>query len=243
SNALDINTTLLGLAGVEPPEYFHGLDLMPLVLKDPGAKKFTPRDFVVTEMLQVDLNGRMVAGDDYKYILFDGGKNPEVLFDLANDPGELVNVANDPRYREKLTAARQTLRNWVKETGDPFNIDSMPGSLPAVAETDATAVPDAAAERTWGDRAVIPSQTMTCGSNTKGLVKLEISGKPGDSFRVYLRCGDDNVSKCTARVNSGSTTASCEDGPRTFTPGEYRCSTKPLIGNSPEAKVTSAVCE
>ena len=130
SNTLDINTTLLGLAGVELPDHFQGLDLMPLVLKDPGPETFTPRNFVVTEMMQVNLTGRMVAGADYKYILFDGGENPEVLIDQANDPGELHPVTHDPRYRDKLIMARQTLRNWVKETGDRFNIGSMPSILP-----------------------------------------------------------------------------------------------------------------
>ena len=61
SNTLDINSTLLGFAGVTPPDNWQGKDLRPLVLNDPGTETFTPREFVVTEMLQVDLNGRMLA--------------------------------------------------------------------------------------------------------------------------------------------------------------------------------------
>ena len=145
------------------------------------------------------------------------------------------------------TGQLQTLRDWVEQTGDRFNIDSMPGNLPEDNPAPVTAAATAGAEpeRTWGDRTLIPStqDASGCGTDTKGVVKLEIAGEPGDSFRVYLRCGDDNVSKCTARINPGSATASCEDGPNTFTVGEYRCSTKPLIGNSPKAKVISAVCE
>ncbi len=65
SNTLDINTTLLSLAGVEPPQHFRGLDVMPLVLEDPGESVFTPRDFVVTEMLQRDITQvRMVVRPD-----------------------------------------------------------------------------------------------------------------------------------------------------------------------------------
>ncbi len=243
SNTLDINTTLLSLAGVEPPQHFRGLDVMPLVLEDPGESVFTPRDFVVTEMLQRDITGRMVAGPDYKYILFDGGKNPEVLIDLVNDPGELWPVTRDPAYGDKLNMARQTLRDWVRDTGDTFDISSMPGTMAAAVPVAAEPKPAAAAsDRTWGERIEIGTASV-CGADTKGLVRLDISGKTGDAFRIYLRCGDETAAKCTARITAGSAEASCEDGPKQFMPGEYSCSAKPLIGNSPAARITSAACE
>ncbi len=130
SNTLDINSTILKFAGVTPPNHFHGMDLRPVVLNDPGTETYTPREFVVSEMLQVNLTGRMLVGADFKYILFDGGENPETLFDIVNDPGELKPVTQDGRYRDKLIKARQMLKDWVSETGDNFNINSMPATLP-----------------------------------------------------------------------------------------------------------------
>jgi arylsulfatase A-like enzyme len=253
SNTLDINTTLLKLAGVTPPAHFRGLDLMPLVLREPGTGTFTPRAFVVTEMTQVNLTGRMVAGSDYKYILFDGGENPEVLIDLANDPGELKPVTRDPGYREELNMARQTLRDWVTETSDTFNIGAIPTTSPAaipVVESqvrpDSAMTPGESSERTWGERMEIAAEGRSasgCGADTQGIVRMSISGNPGDAFRIYLRCGDDTAAKCTARISGGANTASCQDGPNEFITGEYRCTAKPLIRNSPEAKITSAACE
>lgn len=253
SNTLDINSTLLRFAGVAPPDNWQGKDLRPLVLKDPGTETFTPREFVVTEMLQVDLNGRMLVSADFKYVVFDGGENPEVLIDLFNDPGELRPVTKDPRYRDTLIMARQMLRDWVAETGDRFNIDSMPTTLlGAISAADSRVQPDFAvassesSERTWGERIEIAIETGTasgCGEDTQGVVRLNISGDPGDAFRIYLRCGDTVVAKCTARLSAGATAASCQDGPNEVIRGESRCSWKPWIGNSPAAKITTAACE
>ena len=253
SNTLDINSTLLGFAGITPPDNWQGKDLRPLVLKDPGTALYTPREFVVTEMLQVDLTGRMLAGSDFKYILFDGGENPEVLIDLFNDPGELRPVTKDPRYRDTLIMARQMLRGWIAETGDTFNIDSIPTtSHDTVSAAESQVQPDSAmtssesSERTWGERTEIVTEKGTasgCSEDTKGVVRLNISGNTGDAFRIYLRCGDTVVAKCTARVSAGATAASCQDGPSEVVNGEYRCSWKPWIVNSPAAAMTTAVCE
>ena len=83
----------------------------------------------------------------------------------------------------------------------------------------------------------------SCSEATKGVVNLDMAGNPGDAFRIYLRCGDEMAAKCTARISSGATTASCQDGPNKFMTGEYHCTAKPSVGNSPAAKITSAACE
>jgi arylsulfatase A-like enzyme len=253
SNTLDINATLLALAGVEKPDHFRGLDLMPLVLEQPGAETFEPRDFVVTEMLQVDMTGRMVAGPDYKYILFDSGDNPEVLFDLANDPGELKNVVHESAYQDELAMARRTLRDWVRETGDPFNIDSIPGMrldiTPAKTVSHTFIAPSAAAVakevKTWGEGFPVATEkeaASPCDGETQGRVRLDIAGEPGDAFKIYLHCGDETVAKCHAVVRSGATEASCSDGPRRNAGGFFSCSVKPGMNNSPAAKLATADC-
>jgi hypothetical protein len=233
SNTLDINSTLLAIAGVTQPDNWQGRNLMPRVLKDPGTETFTPRDFVVSEMLQADYQGRMLATNDFKYIVFDGGENPEVLIDLFNDPGELKPVTNDPNYRGTLNLARRLLQGWVAEIGDRFDVARVPA---------ASGEPAEGADRTWGDRNEIES-APSCTAGTKGVVRLSMSGDAGDAFRIYLRCGDEVVAKCTARTTAGGTEASCQDGPNKVINGEMRCSTKPSLGNSPAATVSAAECE
>ncbi len=48
------------------------------------------------------------------------GKRPaEELYDLRADPGQVNNVVDQPRYAETRRALRQSLDQWMKETGDP----------------------------------------------------------------------------------------------------------------------------
>ena len=42
--------------------------------------------------------GRMIVTGEYKYMLYDNGKNQEQLIDLKRDPGETKNCAIDPAY-------------------------------------------------------------------------------------------------------------------------------------------------
>jgi arylsulfatase A-like enzyme len=73
---------------------------------------------VVSEINQAQYKGRMVVTRDYKYILFDGGENPEQLFDLAKDPGELKPVAYESDYKDVLLAHRNMLVEWHEKIGD-----------------------------------------------------------------------------------------------------------------------------
>ncbi|GAG73074.1 unnamed protein product, partial [marine sediment metagenome] len=118
STGLDIFPTILSAAGVPIPESLLGLDLTPQVLADSGGETLPERTYVVSEINQQKLKGRMVVTADYKYILFDGGANPEQLFDLANDPGELWPVTYQPEYREQLIAHRNMLLEWNDRIDD-----------------------------------------------------------------------------------------------------------------------------
>jgi len=118
STGLDIFPTILKLAGVPIPESLHGLNLLPQVLADPAGDTLPERQYVVSEINQAQYKGRMVVSQNFKYILFDGGENPEQLFDLANDPGELRPVTYKPEYREQLTAHRNMLLEWNKRIAD-----------------------------------------------------------------------------------------------------------------------------
>jgi arylsulfatase A-like enzyme len=129
SNGLDLFPTILRLAGLPVPDSLEGLDLAPAVLMGSGGETLPERDYVVSEIVQQKFKGRMVASRDYKYILFDGGANPEQLFDLVNDPGELKPVTSDPQHQEALAAHRRMLLEWSARTGDA-DFDSS-ATLPA----------------------------------------------------------------------------------------------------------------
>jgi arylsulfatase A-like enzyme len=118
NTGLDIFPTILGFAGVPIPESLHGLDLTPNVLAGAVDDSAPVRDYVVSELNQAQYKGRMVVTQDFKYILFDGGDNPEQLFDLINDPGELQPINNDPDYREQLLSHRNMLVEWRDRIGD-----------------------------------------------------------------------------------------------------------------------------
>lgn len=139
STALDIFPTILRAAGIAIPESLLGLDLIPQVLADAGGETLPERTYVVSEINQKKLKGRMVVTADYKYILFDGGENPEQLFDLVNDPGEMKPVTYNPAYREQLIAHRNMLLDWDKRTGDD---DFSPvGKFPDLASVSVVGAP------------------------------------------------------------------------------------------------------
>jgi arylsulfatase A-like enzyme len=109
---------MLRFAGIPVPESLHGIDLVPQVMADAAGETIPERHYVVSEINQQKLKGRMVVTGDFKYILFDGGRNPEQLFDLANDPGELRPVTDNPEYYEQLMAHRNMLLEWDARIGD-----------------------------------------------------------------------------------------------------------------------------
>jgi choline-sulfatase len=118
NTGLDIFPTILAFAGVPIPDSLHGLDLTPEVLAGAVEDDMPQRNYVVSELNQAKLKGRMVVTHDFKYILFDGGANPEQLFDLVNDPGEMQPVTDNPEYREQLLAHRGLLVEWHDRIGD-----------------------------------------------------------------------------------------------------------------------------
>jgi arylsulfatase A-like enzyme len=118
STGIDIFPTLLKFAGVPVPESLHGKELTSQVLTGDEDKTLTNRQYVVSEINQARLKGRMVVTHNFKYILFDGGANREQLFDLANDPGELNPVTYHPDYRDQLIAHRNMLLEWDEQIDD-----------------------------------------------------------------------------------------------------------------------------
>ena len=64
--------------------------------------------------------GRMLRNGQYKYWIYDEGKERESLFDMKNDPGEMVNLVNDPKHAKALQQCRNQLMDWAKKNNDPY---------------------------------------------------------------------------------------------------------------------------
>ncbi|MGC1204983.1 MAG: sulfatase-like hydrolase/transferase [Flavobacteriaceae bacterium] len=130
NTGLDIFTTISGMTGIEHDEVLLGIDLQPSVMKKSIVDP-TKRNYVVSEMNQLavegrSFTGRMVLTDRFKYVLFDGGKNPEQLYDLEVDPGELNPVTDNPEFAYQLKAHREMLKEWIVESDDVFKKSSIP---------------------------------------------------------------------------------------------------------------------
>ncbi|WP_372753505.1 sulfatase [Mariniflexile sp.] len=127
SSGLDLYPTICSMAGIPLSETLEGENLSPYILMDSSQPK-TDRSYVVSELNQKEGNkpkgrefvGRMVVTQNYKYFIFDGGKNPEQFFDLKNDPGELKSIIHSEKYKKEITVHREMLKEWIKKTNDDF---------------------------------------------------------------------------------------------------------------------------
>ena len=112
SNGLDLLPTLCDYAGIPVPEGLDGRSLR--AIAEGRTEVGGWRDHVVAE----SQNGRMVRTSQYKYVVYDCGRNREMLVDVVADPGEMTNRASDPRLSAVLNKHRRLLAEWVGRTGD-----------------------------------------------------------------------------------------------------------------------------
>ena len=127
NNGLDIMPTICDYAGVEVPPKCKGLSLRQIA---EGGKARPKRDYVAcsTHFVQdlredgkpIDLQGRMLRTADFKYYLFEQGKQPEMLIDMKNDPGEMENLVGNPDYEKVLAEHRSLFVRYKRESGDTF---------------------------------------------------------------------------------------------------------------------------
>jgi arylsulfatase A-like enzyme len=127
NNGLDIMPTICDYAGAKVPPRCKGVSLRGIAEgRGPGKK----REYVAcsTHFVQdlsadgkpIDLQGRMIRTADYKYYIFDQGKQPEMLIDMKNDPGEMENLIGNPDYKKVLNEHRKMFAKYKKASGDTF---------------------------------------------------------------------------------------------------------------------------
>jgi choline-sulfatase len=127
NNGLDIMPTICDYAGVKAPAKCKGLSLREIAESSKFRKKLR---YVLcsTRFVQdsnedgtpINIEGRMIRTKDYKYYIFNRGKQPEMLIDMKNDPGEMENLVGDPEYKKVLLAHRRIFKRYKKESGDDF---------------------------------------------------------------------------------------------------------------------------
>lgn len=109
----DLAPTLCRLAGVEAPEGHEGVDLVPLLRGEPGAKG---RDELLGAYREFQ---RSVRDARWKRIEY-----PKIgrvqLFDLKNDPDERHDLSDQPAHAATLRRLEEALRKERKALGDPM---------------------------------------------------------------------------------------------------------------------------
>ena len=127
NNGLDIMPTICDYAGVAVPPKCRGLSLRRIA---EGKSLAGKRPYVAcsTHFVQdlnedgkpIDLQGRMIRTEDFKYYIFDKGWQPEMLIDMKNDPGEMKNLVGNPDYANVLAEHRALFARYRRECDDAF---------------------------------------------------------------------------------------------------------------------------
>jgi arylsulfatase A-like enzyme len=119
---VDLLPTLCDFAQIDCPSV-TGKSFVPCVMNT----DLLGRDYVVshlaTDTQRLEMQGRMVRSEWFKYVVFSEGDRPELLFDLRVDPGETVNLSCGSKYQNVLTQHQALLKAWCRETKDPFLTD------------------------------------------------------------------------------------------------------------------------
>ena len=119
-SGIDLVPTVCDYAGVDCPNSVRGVSMRPVIEKE----KLRGRDYLVCQLSpdpeRLEMKGRMVRSDRFKYVIFSEGQNPELFFDLVKDPGEKKNLIDNPDFEKQVIHHRALLNDWVLTTGDPF---------------------------------------------------------------------------------------------------------------------------
>ncbi len=127
NTGIDLLPSLCDLTGIPMPAQTNGISLKQLITT--GIAPMEREYLVVSDqfIINADANGqklepegRMLRNKQFKYWIYNEGKQRETLYDLKNDPGEMVNLANDPKYKAELEKCRKQLYEWATKTNDGY---------------------------------------------------------------------------------------------------------------------------
>ena len=112
---IDISSTILGLAGIQAPKNYQGINLMPF-LKNGNIK--ASRESILIEHLWKlpDIpSSEGIRTNEWKYFRYKYIKAPEELYNLKKDPLEKHNLAGLPKYAKILSNLRKQLNKSVSK--------------------------------------------------------------------------------------------------------------------------------
>jgi arylsulfatase A-like enzyme len=112
---IDIAKTILDMAGVEIPEEYQGISLLPYVR---NKKPERIREEILFEHLwklpEIPSSEGIRTGE-WKYFRYRLIDAPEELYNLENDPLETTNLASDPEFKNVLNSLRKECDNQVEK--------------------------------------------------------------------------------------------------------------------------------
>lgn len=113
SNGVDFFATICDWTGAQKPQNTAGKSFRKIV--EEGNPQSPHQEYVITET-RFDgskTRGWVVRSENYKYVLYDKGRNREQLFDMKNDRGEMRNLVMENTYNKVLQMHRDILEKWM----------------------------------------------------------------------------------------------------------------------------------
>ncbi len=114
---IDIAPTVLELAGLQSPDYFHGASILPVLQGNTDGWRnrifyeyYWEYDFPHTPTMHG------VRTDRYKYIRYHGIWDTNEFYDLQEDPHETNNLIAAPEHQELIKSLAGDIYDWLETT-------------------------------------------------------------------------------------------------------------------------------
>lgn len=163
SNALatnvDISTTIVDFAGLEPPQSWQGESLRPIV---EGKTKNLQRDMVLIEHIWDFENIPPSEGlrtKDWKYFRYVNNKSYEELYNLRKDPMEITNLAKNPKFATTLRDLRIKTEKLINKHSNHYSNGPYNLKVEFMRNTGSSATVVSRAKYTWSIQKNIFSQS------------------------------------------------------------------------------------
>ena len=119
----DVSPTLVSLAGFTPPDGLQGVSLVGLMRGDASAVHLPVASIVFHYDVErkIDVRGRTVVTNDWRYTEWDGGKAGREFYWRADDPREYWNRVSDAAHREAVQAGVDFIHRSAEPKAGPAN--------------------------------------------------------------------------------------------------------------------------
>jgi len=112
---IDVTKTILDIAGMDPPDEYQGISLVPYLK---NKKPELLREAILFEHLwklpQIP-SSEGIRTEKWKYFRYRYIDTPEELYDLGNDPLETNNLSQDPAFSSILDQLRKECDRQIEK--------------------------------------------------------------------------------------------------------------------------------